>query len=97
MSFTSSPRYRAAAVIAFSLVTVAFHYGLILRPSHGDPSLFHAIHGRLCYIPIILGAIWFGVRGGLGIGAFHLRSHDPVRRVGSARDTTRARRANTPR
>jgi signal transduction histidine kinase len=66
----SSPRYRAATVIAFSLVTVAFHYGLILRPSHGDPSLFHAIHGRLCYIPIILGAIWFGVRGGLGIGLF---------------------------
>ena len=70
MASFSSPRYRAAAVIAFSLVTVAFHYGLILRPSHEDPSLFHAIHGRLCYIPIILGAIWFGVRGGLGIGLF---------------------------
>ena len=70
MSSYASSRYRAAAVIAFSLVTVAFHYGLILRPSHEDPSLFHAIHGRLCYIPIILGAIWFGVRGGLGIGLF---------------------------
>ena len=70
MARSFSPRYRAAAVIAFSLVTVAFHYGLILRPSHGDPSLFHAIHGRLCYIPIILGAIWFGVRGGLGIALF---------------------------
>jgi signal transduction histidine kinase len=70
MPFAFSPRYRAAAVVAFSLVTVAFHYGLILRPSHGDPSLFHAIHGRLCYIPIILGAIWFGVRGGVGIALF---------------------------
>jgi signal transduction histidine kinase len=70
MAYSFSPRYRAAAVIAFSLVTVAFHYGLILKPSHGDPSLFHAIHGRLCYIPIILGAIWFGVRGGLGIALF---------------------------
>jgi two-component system sensor histidine kinase HydH len=70
MALLSSSRYRAAAVIAFSLVTVAFHYGLILKPSHGDASLFHAIHGRLCYIPIILGAIWFGVRGGAGIAVF---------------------------
>jgi signal transduction histidine kinase len=25
----------------------------------------HAIHGRLCYIPIVLSAFWFGIRGGL--------------------------------
>lgn len=62
----ASTRYRVLAVAAVAAVTVAFHYGLILRPSHGDPSVFHAIHGRLCYIPIILGAVWFGVRGGLG-------------------------------
>ncbi len=70
MAFAFSSRYRVLAVIAFALTTVAFHYGLILKPSHGDPSLFHAIHGRLCYIPIILGAIWFGVRGGLGVAFF---------------------------
>jgi len=70
MALEFSPRYRVLAVIAVSLATVAFHYGFIMKPSHGDPSLFHAIHGRLCYIPIILGAIWFGVRGGLGVAFF---------------------------
>jgi signal transduction histidine kinase len=70
MARSFSPRYRVIVVIAASLATVAFHYGLILRPSHGDASLFHAIHGRMCYIPIILGAIWFGVRGGVGIAMF---------------------------
>jgi two-component system sensor histidine kinase HydH len=62
-----STRYRWLVVAAVSAATVAFHYGLIFKPTHGDPSLFHAIHGRLCYIPIILGAIWFGVRGGVGV------------------------------
>ncbi len=66
MAAPRSPRYRVLVVIAVSVATAAFHYGLIVRPSHEDPSLFHAIHGRLCYIPIILGAVWFGVRGGLG-------------------------------
>ncbi|NIM18795.1 MAG: hypothetical protein GTO51_00870 [Candidatus Latescibacteria bacterium] len=47
--------------------TVTFHYGYIIPPSHGGSGLFHAIHGRLCYIPIILGAIWFGVRGGISV------------------------------
>ncbi len=70
MAVSFSPRYRALVVIAASLATVAFHYGLIFKPSHADPSLFHAIHGRMCYIPIILGAIWFGVRGGVGIALF---------------------------
>jgi signal transduction histidine kinase len=35
-----------------------------LFPSaHG--TVIHTIHGRLCYVPIILAAVWFGVRGGL--------------------------------
>jgi len=54
MALAFSPRYRVLAVIAVSLATVAFHYGFIMKPTHGDPSLFHAIHGRLCYIPIIV-------------------------------------------
>ena len=70
MGASFSSRYRVLAVVAFSLATVAFHYGFILKPDDGDPSLFHAIHGRLCYIPIILGAIWFGVRGGVGTALF---------------------------
>jgi signal transduction histidine kinase len=67
VSLPVSSRYRVLTVAAVAAATVAFHYGLIFRPSHGDPSVFHAIHGRLCYIPIILGAVWFGVRGGLGV------------------------------
>jgi two-component system sensor histidine kinase HydH len=65
MSFTN--RYRVLAVAAVAVTTVAIHYGVIFKPSHGDLSVFHAIHARLCYIPIILGAIWFGVRGGLAV------------------------------
>jgi two-component system, NtrC family, sensor histidine kinase HydH len=70
MAFAPSSRYRVLAVVALSLATVAFHYGFILKPDHGDASFFHAIHGRLCYMPIILGAIWFGVRGGVGTALF---------------------------
>ena len=53
------------ALASLTAATVSFHYGFLV-PGGGDHgSLVHAIHGRLCYIPIILGAIWFGVRGGL--------------------------------
>jgi signal transduction histidine kinase len=55
------------AIVVISAGTLAFHYGLIVKPTHDDSGLFHAVHGRLCYIPIILGAIWFGVRGGLAV------------------------------
>ncbi len=75
-------RYRLAIVLVVSLATVAFHYGLIVKPSAGDDGFFHAIHGRLCYIPIILGAIWFGVRGGLGIALFITALTIPYARYG---------------
>jgi signal transduction histidine kinase len=47
------------------LFTVAIHYGWILDPLFGDTHWVHALHGRFCYIPIVLGASWFGLRGGL--------------------------------
>lgn len=50
------------ALAALTAATVSFHYGFLMPPGM---HVLHAIHGRLCYIPIILGAIWFGVRGGL--------------------------------
>jgi len=50
------------ALAALTAATVSFHYGFLMPPG---AHVLHAIHGRLCYIPIILGAIWFGVRGGL--------------------------------
>ena len=67
MALSLSNRYRILAIVVISTATLAFHYGLIVKPTHGEAGLFHAIHGRLCYIPIILGAIWFGVRGGLAV------------------------------
>ena len=67
MTLSLSTRYRILAITVISAGTLAFHYGLIVKPSHAEAGLFHAIHGRLCYIPIILGAIWFGVRGGLAV------------------------------
>lgn len=29
------------------------------------PHIFHLVHRRLCYFPIVLGALWFSVKGGL--------------------------------
>ncbi len=56
-------RWRAAIVAGLTAATVSFHYGILIPSAHG--TVIHAIHGRLCYVPIILAAIWFGVRGGL--------------------------------
>ncbi|MFQ5510232.1 MAG: nitrogen regulation protein NR(II) [Candidatus Krumholzibacteriia bacterium] len=70
MTLSLNQRYRILTVLVVSLATVAFHYGLIVKPTHAENDLFHAIHGRLCYIPIILGAIWYSVWGGLATAAF---------------------------
>ena len=51
-------------IATVSAVTLAFHYGW--NPFGGGHShLLHSIHGRLCYVPILLAAGWFGLRGGL--------------------------------
>jgi len=55
--------WRILVVVLMTTATVSFHYGILIPDAHGG--LLHAIHGRLCYIPIILSAVWFGVRGGL--------------------------------
>jgi signal transduction histidine kinase len=69
------------ALALLTAATVSFHYGFLMpQGAH----VLHAIHGRLCYIPIILGAIWFGVRGGLATALaitaltipYTLRIHD---------------------
>ena len=70
MELALSTRWRLVIVLLMSLATVSFHYGWIVRPTGREMDIFHAIHGRLCYIPIILGAIWFGVRGGLAVAIF---------------------------
>jgi two-component system, NtrC family, sensor histidine kinase HydH len=46
-------------------LTVAIHYGWIIEPIFGHSNWGHAIHSRLCYIPIVVAAAWFGLRGAL--------------------------------
>jgi len=46
-------------------LTVGIHYGWILEPIFGQSHWIHAIHGRFCYIPIVIAASFFGMRGGL--------------------------------
>jgi signal transduction histidine kinase len=46
-------------------LTLAIHYGWIFQPLFGHQEWVHALHRRFCYIPIVIGATWFGLRGGL--------------------------------
>jgi signal transduction histidine kinase len=53
-------------VALITLCTLSIHYyDLIFAGVLGHSNFMHAIHGRLCYIPIVLAAFWFGLRGGL--------------------------------
>jgi two-component system sensor histidine kinase HydH len=53
-------------VVLVTLATLTIHYyDLLFMGIFGHSSLMHAIHSRLCYIPIVLAAFWFGVRGGI--------------------------------
>lgn len=51
-----------SGVVAF---TLAIHYGWVFQPLFGHHEWVHALHRRFCYIPIVVGAAWFGLRGGL--------------------------------
>jgi len=46
-------------------LTLAIHYGWVGHAHVGHGALLKAVHGRLCYIPIVVSSIWFGLRGGL--------------------------------
>ncbi|MFQ5452702.1 MAG: nitrogen regulation protein NR(II) [Candidatus Zixiibacteriota bacterium] len=46
-------------------ITIGFHYGWLWEPFFGHVHWLHALHGRFCYIPIVIAASWFGLRGGL--------------------------------
>jgi signal transduction histidine kinase len=46
-------------------VTLGVHYGWLVEPFFGHVHWLHAVHGRFCYIPIVIAAAWFGLRGGL--------------------------------
>ncbi len=50
-----------AVIVAF---TLSLHYMVLPYPPW-----VHLIHRRLCYIPILLGGLWFGFRGGIIVSA----------------------------
>jgi len=55
---------KIAVIVVVAGVTLTFHYGW--NPFGGEHShVLHSIHGRLCYVPILLAAGWFGLRGGV--------------------------------
>ena len=58
--------FRAGIVGGSLLFTLSLHYMLFPMPSWAHMALHETdLHRRLCYIPIILGALWFGLKGGL--------------------------------
>lgn len=67
MSITeiTEKRIKIASVAGLIGLTVAIHYGWLLEPIFGESHWIHAIHGRFCYIPIVVAATFFGMRGGL--------------------------------
>ena len=57
--------WKIVILISATVITLAIHYGWVLQPLFGHSNWIHAVHGRLCYIPIVIAASWFGLRGGL--------------------------------
>ncbi len=58
-------KLKLAILAILTATTVMIHYGLVLEPLFGHASWIHAVHSRLCYIPIAIGATWFGLKGGM--------------------------------
>lgn len=46
-------------------LTIAIHYGWLTEWAFGHVHWIHALHSRFCYIPIVVAASWFGLRGGI--------------------------------
>lgn len=63
---TDDRRRRAMRKVLFaSLLLVVVAIGLLHLFTPGHLLFFHNTYRRLSYFPIVLGALWFGVRGGL--------------------------------
>jgi len=58
-------RTRIGALALVTALTLGVHYGWLIEPVFGHVHWIHAVHGRLCYVPIVMAAAWFGLRGGL--------------------------------
>ncbi len=58
-------RFKLIVLSAVVALTVSIHYGWVLHHLFGHHDWVHALHTRFCYIPIVIGGVWFGLRGGL--------------------------------
>ncbi len=56
---------KLAILAGVIIVTLGIHTGWLVDPIFGHIHWLHEIHGRFCYIPIVVAAAWFGLRGGL--------------------------------
>jgi len=52
---------RLLVIVLFVFLITVLHYSTTVYASY-----YHDIYRRLYYIPIVLGGLWFGLRGGLG-------------------------------
>lgn len=66
---TLDNRNKIILIAAVTALTTAIHYGIVLEPIFGDRHWIHAVHTRFCYVPIVIAASWFGLRGGLWTAA----------------------------
>ncbi|MBK7141287.1 MAG: hypothetical protein IPH75_04310 [bacterium] len=60
-----SNRIKIFVLIGLTSLTVAIHYGWVLENLFGHSEWVHALHSRFCYLPIMVAAAWFGLRGGV--------------------------------
>jgi signal transduction histidine kinase len=65
MNILKDSRGKIVILGAVVTLTLAIHYGWIFQPLFGHQEWVHALHRRFCYIPIVIGSAWFGLRGGL--------------------------------
>lgn len=60
VTMKNSPRLRLLTIVALVLLVTSMHY---LTTTHRHE--YHDIYRRLYYIPIVLGGMWYALRGGL--------------------------------
>ena len=57
----------AHKLLFFALLVAVIAIGLLHLFTPGDLHFYHNTYRRLSYFPIVLGGLWFGVAGGLGL------------------------------
>jgi len=55
---------RILLLAVLTALTLSLHYAVLPLPHW-----VHLVHRRLCYVPILLAGLWFGVLGGVGLAA----------------------------